>query len=201
MKRLLLTLLLAAAPVWAAETTPENLAAAQIANMRKGDWAGYAANMHTQALVRLQGMLTPILEAAEAAKDDPNAAQVSKMLFGGATAAEVKAMTPTKFFETLMGSFAKIPGMTEAMQSAEGQVLGKVAEGENTAHVVTRMKMSVPGMLNYTKMEVVSFEKENGEWKGLLSGDMELKMNQLVQRLQILKNLPRQIPPPPVAPK
>jgi len=183
MKLLLITtfLLLALVPLRAADAdTPEALAEHQLAAMRLGEWGTYAANMHPKALDRLQKMLAPIVEGAASNRE---AAHLSITLFGGASDAQLKAMSPVKFFETLMASMAKLPGMSEAMQKAEGTVLGKVMEGENTAHVVTRMKMSVPGV-DYSKLEIVSFEKDGDKWKGLLSGDMEMKFNQLMQRMK-----------------
>lgn len=183
--------LLALAPLRAADdVTPEVLAEQQLAAMRLGEWSTYAANMHPKALERLQKMMAPILDSAESG-DQAGAAQLSAMLFGGASAAQLKAMSPVKFFETLMASMSKLPGMSEAMQSADGTVLGKVMEGANTAHVLTRMKMAIPGVVDYSKIEVVSFEKDGAQWKGLLSGDMELKMNQIVQRLNALKGAPK----------
>jgi hypothetical protein len=190
MKRLILALcaVLALAPLQAADNaTPEALAAQQLAAMRFGEWGTYAANMHPKALARLQSMMAPLLTSGDAAGTQ----QLSDMLFGGATAAQLKEMSPVKFFETLMTSMAKLPGMKEAMQSADGTVLGKVMEGENTAHVVTRMKMAIPGVVDYSKVEVVSFEKDGAQWKGLLTGDMELKLNQLMQRLRTLKAVPQ----------
>ena len=181
--------LLAALPLRVADAdTPEALAEQQLAAMRLGEWSTYAANMHPKALERLQKLMMPIVDAAESGGE---AAQITATLFGGASGAQLKAMPPVKFFETLMNSMAKLPGMNEAMQSAEGTVLGKVLEGENTAHVVTRMKMSIPGVVDYSKLEVVSFEKDGGKWKGLLSGDMELKMNQIVQRMKPQKATPK----------
>jgi hypothetical protein len=175
-------LLLAFAPLRAADAdTPEALAEQQLAAMRLGEWRTYAANMHPKALERLQKMLMPIVDAAGSGGE---AAQLTATLFGGASGAQLKAMSPVKFFETLMNSMAKLPGMTEAMQSAEGTVLGKVLEGENTAHVVTRMKIKLAGVVDYSKLEVVSFEKDGEKWKGLLSGDMEMKFNQIIERMK-----------------
>ena len=179
-------------PLRAADTpTPEALAEQQLAAMRLGEWSTYAANMHPKALDRLQKIMAPILDAVESDGDKSGAAQLSAMLFGGASAAQLKAMSPAKFFETLMSSMAKLPGMTEAMQSADGTVLGTVMEGKDTAHVVTRMKMNLPGMTDYSKLDVISFEKDGDRWKGLLSGDMELKMSQIMQRVKAQKNAPQ----------
>ena len=192
MKLLLLTAcaILTALTLRAADAdSPEVLAEQQLAAMRLGEWSTYAANMHPKALERLQKMMMPIVDAAGSGGE---AAQLTATLFGGASGAQLKAMAPVKFFETLMSSMAKLPGASEAMQSAEGTVLGKVLEGENTAHVVTRMKMKISGVVDYSKLEVVSFEKDGGKWKGLLSGDMEMKFNQLMQRMA-----PQAAPKPP----
>jgi hypothetical protein len=72
----------------------------------------------------------------------------------------------------------------EALKNVRGEVLGHVDEGENVAHVVVRTTTSIPGVIeNYRKTEVISFERDGAAWKGLLSGDMELQIGQMLQKL------------------
>lgn len=194
MKLLLIAtcLVLTSLQLRAADTlSPEALADQQLTAMRLGEWATYAGNMHPKALDRLQKTMIPILDAVESDGDPSAAAQLSAMLFGGASAAELKSMSPPRFFETLMSSMAKLPVMSEAMRSAEGAVIGTVMEGKDTAHVVSRMKMNIPGVVDYSKLEVISFEKDGEMWKGLLTGDMELKMTQIMQRVKSQKSAPQ----------
>ncbi len=56
------------------------------------------------------------------------------------------------------------------MQTATMDVLGHVMEGD-TAHVVSRVTVSYQS-IEVSKMEVSSFRRANGQWRGLLTGDL-----------------------------
>jgi len=163
--------------------TPEALAAQQLEAGRAGDWAGYAAKMHPKSLQRLKDMLTPLINFAQS-DGRKEAGEMSAALFGGRDLAEVKALEPAAFFELFMSSLAKLPGMGDALKNIRGEVLGHIKEGDNVVHVVTRTSTSIPGAIDYKKLEVISFERDGAEWKGLLSGDMELQIGQMLQRLR-----------------
>ena len=167
---------------FAQQPTPEALAQQQLEAVNRGDWKAYAANMHPKSLGRLQEMMMPIIDATET-KSTRAGQDMRSMLFGGRSSADLKAMSPNEFFEIFMTSVTKFPGMAEALKNARGQVLGQVKEGENTVHIVTRTSTSIPGIPTFSKMEVMSFEREGDQWKGLLSGEMELQLGQMMQQI------------------
>ncbi|HSH40340.1 MAG TPA: hypothetical protein VK993_16320 [Chthoniobacterales bacterium] len=101
----------------AQEPSPEALAQEQLAAVNRGDWTAYAARMHPKSLARLQTMMMPIVELA-ASKDPRAGEQMRGILFGGRSAADLKAMTPNEFFEIFMSSISKFPGMADALQNA-----------------------------------------------------------------------------------
>ena len=166
----------------AQQPAPEALARQQLDAVNRGDWAAYAASVHPKALSRMQEMMLPIVDLAES-KDARSGEQMRSALFGGRSAADLKAMKPKEFFEVFMTSISKFPGLADALKNARGDVLGHVKEGENIVHVVTRTSTSIPGVPTFTKMEVMSFERDGDQWKGLLSGDMELQLAQLMQQI------------------
>ena len=166
----------------AQQPSPEALARQQLESVNRGDWAAYAASVHPKALARMQEMMLPIVDLAES-KDARSGEQMRSALFGGRSAADLKAMNPKQFFEVFMTSISAFPGLADALKNARGDVLGHVKEGENIVHVVTRTSTSIPGVPMFTKMEVMSFERDGDQWKGLLSGDMELQLSQLMQQI------------------
>ena len=166
----------------AQQPSPEALAQQQLEAVNRGDWKAYAARMHPKSLARLQEMMMPIIDATES-KSARAGEDMRSMLFGGRSAADLKAMSPNEFFEIFMTSVTKFPGMAEALKNARGQVLGQVKEGENVVHIVTRTSTSLPGVPTFSKMEVMSFEREGDQWKGLLSGEMELQLGQMMQQI------------------
>ena len=167
---------------FAQQPTPEALAQQQLEAVNRGDWAAYAANMHPKSLGRLQEMMMPIIDMTET-KSQRAGEEMRGMLFGSKSAADLKKMSPQQFFETFMSSVTKFPGMADALKNARGEILGQVKEGENTVHIVTRTSTSIPGIPTFSKMEVMSFEREGDQWKGLLSGEMELQLGQLMQQV------------------
>ena len=169
-------------PSIAQQPSPEALARQQLDAVNRGDWPAYAASVHPKALARMQEMMLPIVDLAES-KDARSGEQMRAALFGGRTAADLKAMKPKEFFEVFMTSISAFPGLADALKNARGDVLGHVKEGENIVHVVTRTSTSIPGVPTFTKMEVMSFERDGDQWKGLLSGDMELQLAQLMQQI------------------
>lgn len=62
--------------------------------------------------------------------------------------------------------------MGEALRSAQIEVLGEVAEGDDQVHVLYRTKMKVEEV-EMTKLAVVSFKRSPDGWRGLLLGDVE----------------------------
>ena len=166
----------------AQQPSPEALAQQQLDAVNRGDWAAYAANMHPKSLGRLQEMMVPIIDLT-ASKSARASDEMRSVLFGGRSAEELKAMSPKEFFEIFMSSVTKFPGMADALKNARGEILGQVKEGENTVHIVTRTTTSIPGIPVFSKMEVMSFEREGDRWKGLLSGEMELQLGQLMQQI------------------
>ncbi len=70
------------------------------------------------------------------------------------------------------------PSVAQALATAEMQVLGHLPEGADTAHVVYRMHMTAMGT-PVSRMDVLSFARSGGEWRGLLKGDMAAMANAL----------------------
>lgn len=195
----LAAILLATATLPAA-TEPEALARQQLDAIKQGAWSSYASAMHPKALARFKEMMMPMVEAMEAG-DKSSSEQMRQALFGGKALDELKKASPQQFFEVFMGSMAKLPGMGDAMKGTSGEVLGRVMEGDKVAHVLVRTTVDVPGVVeNFRKLEVISAEKEGEQWKGLLSGDMELQLAQMTQQMAQQNAAPAATPTPAASP-
>jgi len=144
--------------------SPEAAARLMVQAVRAADWSGMAKLMHPDALSELRGFLDPLFELAEAA-------EFREAVLGVPTSAEAQQLSDEAVFAGFV-SFAMTqdPEMVASMRTAELDVVGHLMEGE-TAHVVSRVTISYQG-LTISQMEVSSFRQLNGEWRGLLSGDI-----------------------------
>jgi hypothetical protein len=63
------------------------------------------------------------------------------------------------------------PGMDAMFRTATATILGTVPE-DDVVHVVYRMHMEMSGT-EISKIAVAPFKPYEGEWRGLLTGEME----------------------------
>jgi hypothetical protein len=167
-------LILASAALPGAAETPEAFAR-KVADVTKtADWKGFAALFDPDALTELKKLLRGLL-AEESTRP------MGKAFTGLATAEEVDKLSGEQVFERFMSTVStNIPGFTEALKSADIQVIGHVDEKPDLAHVVTRNTVKV-GEVKVTKMEVISLRKQGDSWRALLSGSLEGVVEQLRQ--------------------
>ena len=187
MKALLfsLAIVLAAAPARSAEeATPEAVAKRQIEAMRTLNWEVVARYTHPKALTQLQSLFIPVVIAGAAAKDNPAAAEMMRIVFAGKSADELSGMSAAAFFQIVMkGISGATPDFKNAMTGMEVQILGHVNEGENLAHVVYRLSRPI-GDGVATKIAVTSVERDGDTWKALLNADLENVARAISARLQ-----------------
>jgi len=144
--------------------TPEAAAEELTAALRVGDWDGMAARMHPAALSELRQVLEPLLKM-------PDALQFRTMVFDIGTDAAVEEASDEELFAGFMRFvMTQDPTMASGFATMELEVIGHLMEGD-TAHVVSRMTMSVEGV-KVSRMEVSSFRQHDGRWRGLLTGDV-----------------------------
>lgn len=160
--------LLVVAPVGAAQTVapaPEDVAREMLALTRAGDWPAYAKLLHPEALVALQRMFHDVV-----AGDTSH--EAGRQLFAVADVAAFDALPPSAVFERLMATLTRIPQFAAALASAEGVVVGSVAEGADFVHVVFRVSASADS-LTFSRVSAMTLRKFEGQWRALLSGNIE----------------------------
>lgn len=99
-----------------------------------------------------------------------------QMIGPWATQESVEKMSDEEFFASIFG-FAMRQTMGQ-VQITSAEYLGTVMEGDELAHAVTRIGVSV-GNLEITDMDVTSLARRNGAWKMKVSGDVERVAEQL----------------------
>jgi hypothetical protein len=146
--------------------SPESIARDMFAITQRGDFGAYAKLMHPEALAEFQRMFREIVAADKAG-------EFRSLLFGVSTVAEFDAMTPAIAFERMMTNLtATEPVVAELMRSYSGEVIGSVAEGGDLVHVVYRFSMGAKS-LTHSKVSALTLRKYEGEWRLLLSGNID----------------------------
>ncbi len=135
--------------------------------LKAGEYDRTASFFSPQALGDFREMMSFLDEIPEEA-----AGQVFGVFFGEeATKETVKEMSNDEFFGSFITFTLKQAEATGNLSFDKIEVLGEVVEGD-VVHVLTRNKVTV-GEIEVEAMEVMSFEKVEGEWMALLQGSMK----------------------------
>lgn len=146
--------------------TPEQVAQRYFATMRAGDWRANAALMHPQALESFKAGFVRLATPADAAG-------AIEAVFGVRTVAELEEVPAVELYERFMRkSVSESSGMQELFDSADFDVVGHVREGDETAHVVYRLKAETEGM-EVTRIAVITLRLHQGAWKAVLTGEVQ----------------------------
>ncbi len=149
---------------------PEDIARKALAALKENKLEDFAKEMHPSALKQLKTILLSVFDAAA---EEGQEKAILALFSGARTVDEVKKLDDEKFFVSfLRGVIGLKPELKNAFSSAKGEVLGHVMEGEDTAHVVYRMTMSVSGA-TITKMDVMTLKKTDSGWRMMLSGEID----------------------------
>jgi len=154
--------------------SPEAVASAAMESAKRGDWAAYTHSMHPGALARAKELFRPLVAG-------DTEARLGKMFFGVAGVTQYDAMSDSTTFQALMEHLTRnLPAFAEAMKTAEFKIVGTVPEGDDVVHVVYRADASVDD-LAITRTSVMSLRKQGGEWRLLLTGNIEGLASRLSQ--------------------
>lgn len=164
-----------------APTSPEGVTLAYIDAMKEVQLDAMAALMHPDALAEFRGVLQPVIEMADGSPD--GAGEILQMFDGVSSVAQLAKLSDAKFYSSFYaGIIALEPELLETLRSAETAVLGHVMEGDDTAHVLYAMTLSVGATTRRT--EVVSLRRTRSGWGILLSADVEAMAQGIRQSLE-----------------
>jgi hypothetical protein len=167
----LMAAVLAGAPGLAAQETPEQVVSRYFDTFRAGDYAGNVALTHPEALEAMRETMAGLV--ALSGTENPQ----FREMFGVSGMEEFNRLTSAQLFERLLRWQLEKPEMREVLSGTRTTVLGHVMEGDSTAHVVYRMRMSIREM-DVDQVQVASVKRAaNGQWRVLLTGNFAGMMN------------------------
>jgi hypothetical protein len=164
--RVFLSILALQASAAVAAETPEQAVQAYMAALKAEGMIAAPRYVHPDELVRFKEMLMPLVrrEASGGKREFTDA------VFGSNTPIEeIEKISGVEFMTALMKLVGDKLG---AIEFTSVDTLGSVQERE-VVHVVTRVGVSGPQGLKMRQMEVVSVKSLGGEWKLMLSGELE----------------------------
>lgn len=137
--------------------------------LKSGQYLKAAELMHPEALEKFRGTILPLVEETAAGDGEESLLPLFRDV---PDIAALRKLSPPEFFAAFFGGMVDaVPGMAEGLGSGNITPLGSVPEGD-TLHFVCRTSVSMDG-LDLSEMEVVSLKRSGGNWRVLLSGEME----------------------------
>jgi hypothetical protein len=160
-------------PPPAADAIPEDLVEWYLMAMAARDVSAVAARTHRGEIAKLKGMVLPGLRA-EAESGKGSAAL--RAFLQGDPVGQADAYPPETFYAQFLQCLAIAnPDLTRAMKGGTITPLGRVGETTpdgDVAHVLYRMVLHADDVV-ITKLSVMSFAREDGVWKAMLSGEVQ----------------------------
>lgn len=160
---------LPAVPARGQETaeTPEEVAQQFVQATRDTNWSRVAALLHPAALAQFHSLFAPVLQCRT-----PEAEEARRSIFGITSMVQAARTPDSVLAASLFRAVARQEaGFANVLRTARLQVLGHVAEGADTVHVVSRVTVDVDS-LEVGQMEVVSLAREGRTWRVLLKSDL-----------------------------
>jgi hypothetical protein len=171
------TLLCPPSPAQGALETPEQVARQLLGAIRDTNWVRAASLMHPSALAQFHDLFRPVLQC-----DNPAAVQARKEVFGVGSAVEAARMSDTALMASLLRfGTTREQGVAAMLRTAQLNVIGHVAEGVDTVHVLARISLLVESM-PFSQVEVISFRRYGSTWRSMLKADISA-MGTMLRRL------------------
>jgi len=148
--------------------TPEAVVKEYFSHLQKKQWLAITDLFSPTALTKFKTSLLPVVQV-DMVKGE---GELCTVFFGKKlTPGELQTMSEEDFFFFAMsGMIMQISDFSFRFDSIK--VVGKIPEGDNLAHVVSRMYIG-KGDTQVQNIDVTTLEKVAGEWKLLLKTDME----------------------------
>jgi hypothetical protein len=157
--------------------TPELVARQFLTAIRDTNWFRAASLMHPSALAQFHDLFSPILQCENA-----TAGQIRVEVFGVHSKVEAARASDTSLVASLLRyGTTREEGMLDVLRTAQMRVVGHVAEGGDTVHVLARLSLKVDS-IPVSQMEVISFRRYGNTWRTLLKSDFSA-MGAMLRRL------------------
>jgi hypothetical protein len=165
-------LALAASGRSVAQDTPEAFVERYLDALRASEWMTVSGMMHSDVREEMHRIFQPLLTSERG--DD-----LREELLGVRSASAASRLTAQEVLARFLQYVTLQAG--NVFETAEIEILGNVAEGEDLAHVVYRMHMTI-GDQPITRIDVMSLRRDAGEWRGLMRQDVS-EFERLLQQM------------------
>ncbi len=146
-----------------AQESPEAVAEKYWQLLKDGKYEESASLFAPSAVADFREMMSFYEAIPEA-----DASEFLTQFFGeGITKDSLDQMNDTEFFQSFMGNMYSLAGGMVNFNNME--IIGTIAEGQDTTHVLTRMYIETLGVSS-EKMQVLSLQKSGDTWGILLEG-------------------------------
>lgn len=169
-----------AAPHAAAQQDPaETIALEFQTSLQRLGWDAAAYRMHPEGLQAFKQRVTIFVEA-------DTTGITRTVLFGEISAQAYTSLAPSEVFSTIMERFeTDLPGILNAWSARDVEILGTVAEGADTRHVLYRNHEWMGG--SKPQLRVMTLQPHDGEWRVVTSPELEAVPEALRGLLGILR--------------
>jgi hypothetical protein len=167
-------------------STPQEIAAAVMEATQEARFADFAKLMHPEALAEFRNNVMPIFNAVRQ-RSSGDSSQFLQMFGGVASWEALDELSDSELFANVYsGAMTVNPQYAQMVQNATMDILGTVAEGQDTVHVLSRLTMNAQGNTMHT-MEVTSVEQFESHWRCLLTPQMQNIAAMLMQVAQRMR--------------
>lgn len=146
----------------------------------------------------VQGMKDTFVSLLEL-EAEQGQSQVLQLMFGEeATLDAARAMPPAEFYGGVM-RFIEAQMQSGDIRFSDSAVLGAVREGDDVAHVVTRVVVGV-GAQSVSSVDLISMRKEGDGWTLLMQPEMDQFASAIGHQVERARASAPPVPPAPPAP-
>ena len=157
-----------------AQKSPEAIVQDYFSLLQKKKWLDITKLFSPSALDQFKQMVLPVIAIDLKQKNG----ELTNVFFGKKlTLPEINAMNNDDFFFFVMSAIMLQVSGTE-MKFDKIEILGSVKEGDNMVHVVGRLFIGF-GESQFSDVIITSLEKVNGEWRLMLTGDVQNLVDEL----------------------
>lgn len=130
------------------------------------DWAAVSLLMHPDALAQAKKLFRTIVLA-------DSSGSVGDMFFGISSIESYDQLTDEEAYSALWNNLSTwVPGLSDAIKSAEVVTIGSVHEGDDLVHIVCRESAAAQSV-SISKITVSTLKRHGDEWKLMLSANIE----------------------------
>ena len=155
-----------------AQDTPEEFVEHYLGALRASEWMTVSDMMHSEVQEEIHRIFQPLLTSEQG--DD-----LREELLGVRSASAASRLTAQEVLARFLQYVTLQAG--NVFETARIEILGHVEEGDNTAHVLYRMHMTIQDQ-PITRIDVMSLRRDTDGWRGLMRQNLS-EFERLLQQM------------------